>query len=370
MIRKNTPPPTRTAKTEAAYLKRAEQLRLQAFKETWQSAQNAAPDPSQFQLSEVIAWYCGQDERWSKSTIRQYQAALRFAVERAVETYHLSISDMAGALAKLDGPPKAIKARSAWSKPRTSARKRQSVLLPELEAVIDFLENGMEIDRIAGLYLQCNVRIALRPVEWQSATLDGALLSVECAKFTNCRGIDSIRGLDLHAILVERPDFLDSVERLVLALHKALEDAGSWATVWSRLASRIARACRLLSISRMALYTPRHVGLATAKQTMSPVEVAALAGHASDRTAQWHYAHSRTGFSSSIAVAVPHPALLNLVRQPLRTERQSDGHLVRQSRSLRFEEELIDVGIPHGDSAWEAEEEADLDTPDCRPRFS
>jgi hypothetical protein len=163
---------------------------------------------------------------------------------------------------------------------------------------------------------------------------------VRCAKFTNGRGIAAYRALDLEPVMDERRDFLIEVDRLRSGLRAAAETAGDWATLWSRLASRIARACRSISIRRIALYTTRHIALATAKEIMVPAAVAALAGHASDRTAGTHYARSRTGFASHLKCATPTKELLDLVRQPPRAVRQRDGRFRREGAAPVLEDAL------------------------------
>ncbi|MFY0734509.1 hypothetical protein [Aurantimonas coralicida] len=319
---KNYAPATRTALTEEAYLRRVDKLRMQGAREMCA--------PTIFTLAQTVDWFTSQEDRWSASTVRQYRAAIRFAVEHGYRRGLVANAEVLLAALTKDPSPK-----TKCSVRRTSARKRKNVPFAEFERVVRVLESGNELDQLASLFLDCNIRIGLRPIEWQSVTLRGKVLVVRCAKFTNDRGIAEFRGLDLKPVIVppERGDFVRTVQRLLNRLVLAEKAAGGWPTLWSRIASRIARACRVLAIKRIALYTTRHIALATAKQIMVPVEVAALAGHASDRTAMTHYARHRTGFAAHINCAIPVPGLLALVRQPPRSVRQPDGKFVRERRS-------------------------------------
>ena len=93
---------------------------------------------------------------------------------------------------------------------------------------------------------------------------------------------------------------------------------GSWKKLHDRLASRLARICKTLGIPRVSLYTLRHVGMATAKTWMAPVEVAAASGHASIRTATSHYAKCRTGWAGLRLVGKPSPRSIAQVRGTLK----------------------------------------------------
>ena len=293
-------------------------------------------------MAETVAWFCRQDARWSAATGRQYQAALRFTVRCDTAFGILEPDDATVLLEKIAHPPLP---KSRKAERLTSAKKRRNVPYAQFEIVIALLDVGDELDRVAGRFLYCNVRLGLRPIEWQSAVVAGSTLEVLCAKNTNGRAVAEYRPLELDAVFEERPDFLRTLEQFIQNLHGLARAAGSWATLWSRLASRIARACRSLSVKRIALYTGRHIAIATAKQIMTPIAVAAFAGHASARTAGTHYARHGTGFAAHITCARPAIELLDCVRQPPRAALQPNG---------RFRREVV----PHGnDSAMGSEAE-------------
>src|SRR5690606_24510420 len=81
-----------------------------------------------------------------------------------------------------------------------------------------------------------------------------------------------------------------------------------------RLAARLARVCKTLGIPRVSFYTLRHVGMATAKSWMTPLEVAAAAGHGSVRTAMSHYAKRRSGWVGLKLAGKPTAASIARVR--------------------------------------------------------
>ena len=110
-------------------------------------------------------------------------------------------------------------------------------------------------------------------------------------------------------------DFLD-------LLRVRAEQAGGYKKFWGRLAARIARACAFLKIERVALYTTRHIGIATAKSWMSPEQVAASAGQKTTRTATSHYARRRSGWGAKMGARAGLPRAED-VEKVIRSEKAS-----------------------------------------------
>lgn len=158
-----------------------------------------------------------------------------------------------------------------------------------------------------------NAHLGLRPIEWHGATLDGDELQVRCAKVTNGRGLAPMRTLDLTSVTATNPRFVQHVGYLLQAFHRGAAEAGDAATLWQRLRSRIARACRRAEIRRVAPYTTRHIALATAKQTLSIEEVAAIARHKTTRTTVTRYARRSTGLALHISQIRPDAELVRRV---------------------------------------------------------
>lgn len=155
--------------------------------------------------------------------------------------------------------------------------------------------------------------VLLETGEWIGTRLEGTILVTPNAKNTNGRANGPERERDLSGYSSDR---IADLKQFMIDLRAAAEAAGGWARLHSRLSARLARVCRRLGIRRIAFYTVRHVGIATAKRTMPVEQVAACAGHASVLTAGSHYAKSRHGWKNLPSVGPPSPGSLALVRWP------------------------------------------------------
>jgi len=286
----------RTEATTEAYRQRYQDLR-------WAIAQVQF----EVEISDVILWFCAQDGRWSASTIRQYRAVIAAEVERVIADASWRASLLAQ-LRKHSPAPKVGGPR------RTSTRKRKSIPETELEQVTKFLKtSGMADDLLIARLMLYGVHFFLRPSEWIGARFDGTTFVTPNAKNTNGRANGDERERDLSRY---GADHIATLDAFLADLRKAAEAAGGWTRLHGRLAARLARVCKRLGIRRIAFYTIRHLGMATAKRIMPAEEVAACAGHASVLTAGSHYAKSRLGWKNVHSPGPPSPASLELVRWP------------------------------------------------------
>lgn len=267
---------TRTGSTIAAYQDRFDKLRLMAERE-----QRAGGD-----VEDVVTWFCRGHERWASSTVRQYRAAILHELEttRLLPALHTQLEERLrkGPDPKKSGPK------------RTSAKKRKSLSIEEFKRLERFLKSsGRTDDWLIRCFLGFGIALFLRPSEYRSAQVKGTTLIVHNAKASNGRANGRQRERDIAGLGVEG---ISALVKFLRRLREETDEAGSWKKVHDRLASRLARVCSHLGIARVSLYTLRHVGMATAKTWMAPVEVAAAAGHASVHTATSHYAKRRTGW--------------------------------------------------------------------------
>jgi integrase len=256
---------------------------------------------------DVIIWFCTQDGRWAASTIRQYRAAIAAEVERVM----VDASWRESLLAQLRNYSPAPKVGG----PRcTSARKRKSVPETEVEQVAKFLKaSGTADDLLIARLMLYGVHFFLRPGEWIGVRFEGTMFVAPNAKNTNGRGNGPERERDLSRYGADR---IANLKNFLARLEAAAKAAGGWARLHGRLAARLARVCKRLGIRRIAFYTFRHLGIATAKRTMPAEEVAACAGHASVLTAGSHYAKSRCGWLKMRSAGPPSQASLALVCWP------------------------------------------------------
>jgi integrase len=294
--------PTRTDATVRQYRTAAAQL-------IWRSHPDELADEVG-RLAKAIRWYGAQDDVWSKSTIRSHRAALCQAVDDLDNALGLPPTVVAGLLSRVRSAsprPKGPKARRA-----ASARKRKSFTQAEWRLLIGLLtKKKTSTARILAGLLAFGAHLGLRPSEWRDATLAENILTVRCAKNTNGRGVAATRALVL--IGFDQVGLL-GLNRFLGALKIEASRASCWQAFYERLAKALDRACREAGIRKIAMYTLRHCALATAKRNLTAREVAAFAGHASDRTAQSHYAKRRTGWPLPKVLARPADELVAKVR--------------------------------------------------------
>ncbi len=173
---------------------------------------------------------------------------------------------------------------------RTSALKRKFLPLDDLDRLETRLRRlaRSPMAVVTADWLRAGCLTGLRPCEWSDASLDGDLLTVRNRKTSNGRGNGVFRTLDLSA--------LSNADLSVVA--RMAERGAGWAALGT-YASRQAACAEIVREACLAiwpsprrhytLYSARHQALANAKDALSPVEVGALAGHKTSRTAVRSY---------------------------------------------------------------------------------
>lgn len=268
---------------------------------------------------EVVQWFLSQNGVWEAATIRVYKAALAYFLEVGCRKRpddrksRVALDE----LEQTKGP-----APREGGSPRTSARKRKAMTPEEVGAIVKCLATASHRHApLASGLLRYGVEFGLRPCEWQGAHIEDAFLVVINAKRTNGRGNGETRRFDLatwtEATIAELQTFLD-------ALAAALTSE-PWAKIYRAARGQLAVACDRAAATvpslrgrPIAFYTGRHVAGARAKRAMPPAEVAAFLGHATDRTAQTHYARPRSVRSWGPLATTPDPAQVATVRQTYR----------------------------------------------------
>ena len=191
--------------------------------------------------------------------------------------------------------------------PRTSALRARHV------PVADAARLDLYLRRFAaGTYavptadwLQAGLCTGLRPCEWETARLDGTVLVVDCAKSEQPR----LRHLDLAGL----SDAHFAAVRVHVERSLRWRILQSFATAQLRCAQTIRAACMRLwpepDRRYYTLYSARHQFSSNSKAEHPAVEVSALLGHVTTRTAQRHY--GRRGGAWKLAdrpgAAVPDP---------------------------------------------------------------
>ena len=169
------------------------------------------------------------------------------------------------------------------------------------------------VDIALCLFVQLDTRFGLRPCEWARARIIGRTLVILNAKFSN----DRASGVDRCISLERVPgQMVLGINQLIGLIRTLIEKYGSWEKAHDILAERLARICRRLRLVRISLYSMRHAAIATWKRAkLSRVEIAALAGHISIKTACRHYAPSKHGWDPQIVCAKADPRTISVVRQ-------------------------------------------------------
>jgi integrase len=151
------------------------------------------------------------------------------------------------------------------------------------------LQNKYMTDVLVALFVLVASHSGLRPVELIGAKLFGTTLVLQNAK--RRRGLSLTRSQDMSHL----PEDVLIAVGLIIALLPTFSSRAHYKAWAKDLAEALARACKRAKIKRLSLYGFRDVALATWKKAgLSGPEIAALAGHVSERSAQ-HYASAKHG---------------------------------------------------------------------------
>ena len=274
----------------------------------------AAEVGSRPNLEAMVAWYSRCNGFWSASTIRTYAAALLQWIDDLHQSNVLTSNDAEFWQNQLNVRRPIARVGPA----RCAARKRKSCSPDEIKMLRSFLlRRAHPDDLLLARLLTHGCMLGLRPSEWARATLNGSILTIVNSKCTNSRACGTHRKIILGDHY-DAPATRASLRSLCSEMHTRIGGNGSTAVhrrrVISGLAARLRRACVKMLIRPLALYSLRHVALATAKKMLTACEVAALAGHATDRTAGQHYARRRSGWSLPTSPARPTSETISRVR--------------------------------------------------------
>lgn len=281
---------TKSQHTVICYLHTASLLEERARRDL-----ELAPNSS-LKATTFISWAARLRPTLSRSTWRQYRAALRCWLGRQRG------DNVREAIALLD----LASTKTCRSNTRsTSAQKARKLTIDDFKAIRDHLLQGKsKWARQTVEWLAAASLTGLRPAEWFGTTLnkdvDGrTMLHVPNAKATNARAHGPARTLDISAI---EPAMLASIRRQLAYVAK-FKSRDQFHKAYIACSKVLYRATRRLWPDRTlypCLYSARHQFAADSKAAgLSRSEVAALMGHASDQTASLHYGRrvsGRTGF--------------------------------------------------------------------------
>jgi len=295
---------TRTSATERAYLRRAADLLGHV------AAAAGIAQPGLVTAQDVATWLQTGSTGWTAATFRQYRNALAF---------HFS-GQSAEAERLIRGTRHASNGCVKPKQGHTSSRKRKYISEAHVVKLLRALRANGRWSELAADVFEATLATGLRPVEWNSAKIEGSVLIVRNAKATNGRGTGLERRLTLD------PSQVDMVGRVLTKL-RALPTDTPW-QVNIRVAFYEVRKSIWERIP-YALYTARHQFSANAKARCTRREVADLMGHKVIDTAAKHYGKRRSAWKTPPpAVALDKPARQNpsSFRPEIPVQRTLMGH--------------------------------------------
>jgi integrase len=283
-----------TTKTKFAYINRTTNLVRRAKDESNVSSLTA------LQLAE---WLIAKRGDLSKSTWRQYKAAVFYEFERQLIKRPSLSNNITTARDNLKNTPPPV-GRPKIKK--TAAKKAKKISEEDLITLFDYLVNENSRNGESSIqWLLSGLWTGLRPCEWERAFYipsTGQLIVVN-AKATQGRAHGANRTINLQGLDNEQLEIiemhLENVRKAKLRLEK--NGKSGFEQFYEQCRQRLFRANRKLWPKRkqnITLYTARHQFAANAKfNGLSKVVIAALMGHKSTDTQDSHYSRKSSGRS-------------------------------------------------------------------------
>lgn len=309
--------PQRSLDTQTSYRRRARDL-IRKCRRELNIHHNEALDYRRF-----VGWLITRKPQWSRTTWRQYKAAVVYALEIEAGQHHDPVAQEAlEALLPVD-----VEGCLATTK-RTSGAKLKRFPLRDYRQIMAYLEDhpnrwSADLQR----WLAASLLTGLRPREWAQASLerrgDEDALVVVNAKATNQRAHGPTRTILLGGLTDDERELIaEHLERATL-----FAKAGEFPRFYHGCAAVLSRVARKLwpkRVEHVTLYSTRHQFSADAKASgLLPEELAALMGHAVDTTAGKHYGKKTAGLDM-IRVR-PDPREVARVRQAFKQAWRGPG---------------------------------------------
>ncbi len=276
----------RRRETDDAYAKRGRQ-QLKRAQAKYPDAEDAVDAFSRL--------YADPDLELRSASTRSYKAAVIFTLKKEADEGRL---EPQRALEGIEEISRLLVECRAQPEPRTSRLKCIEVSEEEVSLVSNDLRQRAgkadTLDLTLRLLLEVCPEIGARPSELEHARLVGHTLVMLNGKHSHGRA----PGITRHISLERMPSIVrDATACLLVAIKRLTTQYGSTERVCRMLAERLARVCKRLRLVRISLYALRHIAIATWKRAgLDPIEIAALAGHVSTRTAWQHYARGKHGW--------------------------------------------------------------------------
>lgn len=321
-------PPSKSSETLDLYNRIFERLK-RFTREDVVARDGPLPDGEEPMPGAIVVTFREREASWSKGTAKLYRVALAFQLrnlgtpdayealrmlmrmdtrddyaddEKRHEAVELAKQhDARVARIRLE---RQMAVAAGEDRPRTSGQKAKHLRGPDLNRLLHALkESRSQWGAATVLWMMSGYLTGLRPAEWATAELarderERWVLRVMNAKNTNGRSFGENR-----RILLSR---LSATEIAAVQQHlsraRQEHEAGTFEQFYDGCRFLLRAVNQRLWPKRAThptLYTARHMFASDAKQIFSRIEVAALMGHGSERTAGLHYGKRRHARGSS-----------------------------------------------------------------------
>lgn len=305
---------TKTEDTKEFYIKRSKQLMIRAYEESL-SSNNDYEDNAitiEYNGDKKIALPIVYTVIWAvknlsgtlmQSSWKLYRSAMIYYAEQEFENSRINEKQFK----KVKELLKKTRSEITKGSENTSGKKKKSFNAKEIKQIDGALKNSRSRwSNPTRIFIRAGKYTGLRPIEWKAAELveEKKVLIVKNAKNSNGRSFADQRVLSLKHL---DDDKIKDI-KLHLILVKKMVENNSWDLYYGGCSSLLRRLSRKLWPSKKkypSLYSCRHQFSADMKASgCSKREVAALMGHASERTAESHYGkkiHGTRGKKPSIS---------------------------------------------------------------------
>lgn len=292
---------TCTNETIDAYLNRGNQLWRKAIKELHINAYEMTP-------VKYICWLEGKLPELMPSSRRQYIASTRCMLDAMLHQatdddvkYELMTTLEYALAMKSEKYNPAVPTKKPW-RGNTSSQKSKKFSDEEFELFLSEVKKlKWKWSMYAAVWIAANRLVGLRPSEWRNVVLkegNSIILEVGNGKHTNGRANGEFRHIDITDLSKNE---LVIIKRQLKLASKFATTVADWNAYYGGVRQAIYRIARRIQGDQrkyLSFYSTRHQFSADAKASgMSKAEVAALMGHASDKTATSHYGKKKHGGS-------------------------------------------------------------------------
>lgn len=298
---------TRTKKTEDDYIKKSIQSMSFVYKKYKGKEQAEKIKYDVFlnekkytvvPLFETVVWFCkNKAHNYKSSTWRYYRSSFLYYAKILLNEEKISNINYEKLKELLE---KTKSGEKEFLPERTSAKKSKYINDKDLKILINELKKSNNKWKVTTIiWIQSGILTGLRPVEWNSAEIiaddNKFIIKVKNAKNTNNRSHGEYRKIDLSYLEKKEKDMIDKQ----IKIAKNFYEKNIWKEYYEGCSNLLRYTTRKIFKDKKkfpTLYSCRHQFSANIKASgYTTNEVAALMGHASDKTAQEHYGKKRYG---------------------------------------------------------------------------